>query len=83
MDLPRTLAQLAYGEAALICALQAPPGLPGCSRQLEDMGFVPGELVRVLRRALLPEGPLVVRLGEGATFALRHQEAACIHVEAA
>lgn len=78
--MPQTLAQLAPGHPARICAIQAPPRLAAWPQQLEDLGFLPGEQVRVLRRALCGEGPLVVRLGAGTTIALRHAEAACIRV---
>jgi ferrous iron transport protein A len=43
------------------------------------LGFLPGERVRVLARALFGD-PIAVRLGSG-TFALRRFEADCIQVD--
>lgn len=50
-------------------------------RQLEEIGFLPGERVSVMTRALPGGDPLVVRVGL-STFALRAAEAACIEVQA-
>lgn len=75
-----TLAQLRIGEQAQVSALNAPAGLSAWQRQLEDLGFVPGEPVRVLRRALFGGDRLIVRLGAGATIALRAAEAECVDV---
>ena len=52
------------------------------ARQLEEIGFLPGEQVSVRTRALPGGDPLVVRVGL-STFALRAAEAACIEVHAA
>ncbi|MGD0493454.1 MAG: FeoA family protein [Steroidobacteraceae bacterium] len=48
-------------------------------RRLAELGFLPGEAVRVVARGLLSREPLAVRVGTG-TFALRLFEAACIRV---
>ena len=48
--------------------------------QLEDIGFLPGEQVTLLRKGLLKKGPYLVRVG-ASTFALRHSEARMIEVE--
>ena len=50
--------------------------------QLEDIGFLPGEQVTVLRKGLLGKGPYMVRVG-ASTFALRQSEARMIAVESA
>jgi ferrous iron transport protein A len=76
-----TLAQLPVGTPAQVARLQAPAACPGWARQLEDLGFVPGERVRVLRRACLGGDRLLVRVGPGATVALRGAEAACVQVQ--
>ena len=47
--------------------------------RLAELGFLPGERVRVLARALL-NGPIAVRTACG-TFALRRFEAACIALD--
>jgi len=75
-----TLDFLRIGAPARVSRLHAPAGLPAWARQLEDLGFVPGESVQVLRRALFGGDRLVVRIGAGAIVALRRAEAACIHV---
>ena len=49
-------------------------------RQLEEIGFLPGEPVSVLSRGVWGGEPLAVRVGL-STFALRRDEARCIEVE--
>jgi ferrous iron transport protein A len=49
------------------------------ARRLAELGFLPGELVRIVARGLLAREPIAVRVGTG-TFALRLFEAACIRV---
>ena len=44
-----------------------------------DLGFVPGEYVRIVARGALGGEPLAVRVGR-STFALRRHEAACVQV---
>jgi ferrous iron transport protein A len=46
---------------------------------LAELGFLPGEAVRIVARGLLARAPIAVRIGTG-TFALRLFEAACIRV---
>ncbi len=48
------------------------------AERLAEIGFLPGERVRLLARALFGE-PLAVRVGSD-TFALRRAEAACVRV---
>ena len=48
-------------------------------RRLAELGFLPGEAVRIVARGLMARAPLAVRIGTG-TFALRLFEAACIRV---
>jgi ferrous iron transport protein A len=50
------------------------------ARQLEEIGFLPGEPVCVMSRGLWGGDPLAVRVGL-STFALRRDEAACIELE--
>lgn len=47
--------------------------------RLLEIGFLPGERVRVVARAALGGDPLAVRLGR-STFALRRREAALVRV---
>lgn len=48
--------------------------------RLAELGFLPGEPVRVIARAAFG-GPLAVRIGS-ATFALRREEARAVRVHA-
>jgi ferrous iron transport protein A len=50
-------------------------------RRLVEIGFLPGEPVRIIARAPGDE-PIAVRLGR-STFALRGFEAAFVEIEAA
>jgi ferrous iron transport protein A len=48
-------------------------------RRLAELGFLPGEAVRIVAKGLMTRAPIAVRIGTG-TFALRLFEAACIRV---
>ncbi|ABP34544.1 FeoA family protein [Polynucleobacter asymbioticus] len=63
-----------------VCTVNAPKGAPQIKGQLEDIGFLPGEQVTLLRKGLLKKGPYLVRIG-ASTFALRKSEARMIEVE--
>ena len=80
--------------AQQIALADLPPGIPArvvgvadgggeapheLTRRLAELGFLPGELVRIVARGWLAREPLAVRVGTG-TFALRRFEAACIRV---
>jgi ferrous iron transport protein A len=60
--------------------VDADPAVPERARQLEEIGFFPGERVMVMARGLPGADPLVVRIGL-STFALRRAEAACVRIE--
>lgn len=47
--------------------------------RLLEIGFLPGEMVRVVARGGVGGDPLAVRVGQ-ATFALRRQEASMVQV---
>ena len=49
-------------------------------RRLVEIGFLPGERVRVIARGIFGGTPLAVRVGT-STFALRRAEARCIRVK--
>jgi ferrous iron transport protein A len=51
------------------------------SRRLMELGFVPGERIRMLKRGMPGGDPLAVRVGH-STFALRRFEAALVTVSA-
>jgi ferrous iron transport protein A len=77
-----TLSDLPTDHPAHVRAVRAAEQQPEWVRQLADIGFVPGEPVRVLRRAAPGGDPMVVRIGS-STLALRRAEAACIEVDPA
>ena len=79
--LPHSLAHAPAGQALTVQQVSAPGHSPEWARWLADLGFLPGEAVRVLRRGAQRSGNLVVRVGQ-STFALRHAEADCIAVTA-
>lgn len=76
---PHELPDLEPGTPARVAALAAPPGRGEWLQQLQDLGFVEGEAVQVLRRGFPGGDPLVVRVGH-STYALRRAEAACVRV---
>ena len=49
--------------------------------RLVEIGFLPGEVVRVIAQGYPGGEPLAVRVGT-STFALRRHEAALVHVQA-
>jgi ferrous iron transport protein A len=74
------LDQVSLDATYRVCAINAPKGAPQIKGQLEDIGFLPGEQVTLLRKGLLKRGPYLVRIG-ASTFALRQSEACMIDVE--
>ena len=51
------------------------------ARRLMELGFVPGEKIRLLKRGVPGGEPLAIKVGN-STFALRRFEAALISVQA-
>lgn len=76
------LEQLPLHTDARIVVVEAREGREtgDLAERLAELGFLPGERVRLLARAFLGE-PLAVRVGSD-TFALRLAEAACVRVVA-
>ncbi|MDR0576467.1 MAG: ferrous iron transport protein A [Candidatus Accumulibacter sp.] len=74
-----TLDCAAIGETLAVVRVEAPARLPEWGRWLEEIGFVAGEQVRLMAKAIPGGDPMVVRVGQ-STFALRRAEAACIGV---
>jgi len=73
------LLDLPADVSAVIARVEAPgPSSEAVAARLAELGFLPGERVRVVARAALG-GPLAIRVGTG-TFALRREEAACVRV---
>ena len=72
---------LGDAKDATVLAVQAgDTGMPtDMLRRLVEIGFLPGERVRIIARGLFGGAPLAVRIGT-STFALRLAEARCIQV---
>ena len=73
------LQQARIGQSYRIAAVHHSAVMPDCERQLNELGFMPGEQIVLLRRTMPGADPLVVRIGS-STFALRAAEAACIEI---
>ncbi len=75
------LADLATGTVARVVSVSASdvPAPLELARRLAELGFLPGEAVRIVARGLMARDPIAVRIGTG-TFGLRLFEAACIRV---
>lgn len=76
------LHKLPLHQPAQVLTVQAPAQTPEWQSQLEEIGFLPGEAVRVIARGAPGGDPLVVRIAD-STFALRRAEAACVQVQLA
>lgn len=79
-----TLDALAAGQSATVIHLAPSERREGeagvdMSRRLMELGFVPGERIRMLKRGLPGGDPLAVRVGQ-STFALRRFEAALVSI---
>jgi len=75
------LSELPRGTVARVVGVSAvdPNGSGELSRRLAELGFLPGEKLRIVARGLMGREPIAVRIGT-STFALRLFEAACIRV---
>lgn len=75
------LADLAMGAEARVVSVSAADASASAElgRRLAELGFLPGEKLRIVARGLMGREPIAVRIGTG-TFALRLFEAACIRV---
>jgi ferrous iron transport protein A len=74
------LTELGTGLRARVVSVCAPHAAStDLGRRLAELGFLPGEAVRIVARGLMARAPLAVRIGTG-TFALRLFEAACVRV---
>lgn len=74
-----TLESAPTGKAFSVGEICAPQAAPEWARWLEEIGFIVGERVMVMARAMPGGDPLVVRVGQ-STFALRRAEAACVEI---
>lgn len=78
------LSSLRPGAEATIAAVVPPDETPDqeLALRLIEIGFLPGERVRVIARGQPGDEPIAVRLGH-STFALRKFEAGFVTVERA
>jgi ferrous iron transport protein A len=78
-----TLDALAEGKSGIVVHV-APTLLDGgvdLARRLMELGFVPGERIRMLKRGMPGGDPLAIKVGN-STFALRRFEAALVSIQA-
>jgi ferrous iron transport protein A len=76
------LASLKKGDCAIVIGLDVTDGGAeqlAMKTRLLELGFAPGEKIRVVAQAFPRRDPIAVRLGN-TTFALRRHEAAMIQV---
>lgn len=80
---PITLDALQVGATATVVRVSAgeagDDGL-SLSRRLMELGFVPGEKIRMLKRGMPGGEPLAIKVGN-STFALRRFEAALVSIQ--
>ena len=74
------LDQVPRGQILRVKRVQSTPQSTELSNQLEEVGFITGEQVVVLRKNILGGDPMMIRIGS-STFALRKNEASLIEVE--
>lgn len=75
----KSLEQAPIGEKLVVVKVHPSPISEDWQQRLEEIGFIPGEPVELMRRGFPGNDPLVVRIGL-STFALRRAEAACVEV---
>jgi len=79
-----TLDALAVGQSGTVVHIAPGAGVSDgtdLARRLMELGFVPGEKIRLLKRGVPGGEPLAIKVGN-STFALRRFEAALISVQA-
>ena len=73
----RNLMELKPGESGILDRLDLPED---DARRLMELGFVPGEKIRMLKRGMPGGEPLAIKVGS-STFALRRFEAALVSIQ--
>lgn len=75
------LALLKKGDCATVTGLAATAGVEQTAMKMRllELGFAPGEKIRVVAESFPRRDPMAVRVGN-TTFALRRHEAALIHI---
>jgi ferrous iron transport protein A len=78
-----TLDAMTVGSTATVVHVApgaAADGGAGLARRLMELGFVPGEKIRLLKRGMPGGEPLAIKVGS-STFALRRFEAALVSIQ--
>ncbi|MBS0194890.1 MAG: ferrous iron transport protein A [Proteobacteria bacterium] len=73
------LVGVAMGSEAVVERVEDAHADDVVARRLRDLGFVPGETVRLVARGPFGSDPLLIQIG-GTRFALRRAEAARVRV---
>ncbi len=74
------LDQLRKGDRATVLRVSGETGPASELRlRLMELGFVPGEQIRIMAESFPGRDPMAIRVGS-STFALRRHEARCIEV---
>lgn len=76
------LTELPKGREARIERVVDQGAADGIARRLRDLGFVAGEMVRVIAHGPFGGDPIAVQVS-GARFALRRREAERVHLAVA
>lgn len=78
-----TLDTMPVGSTATVVHVSPGADLDGgasLARRLMELGFVPGEKIRLLKRGMPGGEPLAIKVGN-STFALRRFEAALVSIQ--
>jgi ferrous iron transport protein A len=73
------LPNLGNGQSAIVERVDDTQAGDVIARRLRDLGFVPGEVIRVVARAPWGGDPMLIQIGS-TRFALRRNEAARVSV---
>ena len=74
-----SLAELRKGDSAIVLRVTGDREQSDIRLRLLELGFVPGEPIRIVAEAFPGHDPMAVRVGN-STFALRRHEARCVEV---
>lgn len=75
-----SLTDMEKGQVMRVTGIAAMDGVPAETlRRLSELGFLPGEIVRIVAIGAIGREPIAVRVGT-STFALRFAEAQCVQV---
>jgi ferrous iron transport protein A len=73
------LSNLGNGQSAIVDRVDDRHAGDVIARRLRDLGFVPGEVIRVVARAPWGGDPMLIQIGS-TRFALRRNEAARVSI---